>query len=76
MGSGSHMTARDARRLYELIEREGISVWIDGGWAVDAILREQTRDHADLDIALETRFLGRLGDVLAKHGGVLSETKR
>jgi hypothetical protein len=46
----------------------GIKIWIDGGWAVDALLVEQTRSHADLDIALETRFLGRLRDVLAERG--------
>lgn len=54
--------------LYDLLEREGIQLWIDGGWAVDALLGEQTRSHADLDIALETRFLERLRRVLAEHG--------
>lgn len=68
MSSGSHMTAKDAIGLYDLLEREGIKIWIDGGWAVDALLGEQTRSHADLDIALETRFLRRLRDVLAECG--------
>jgi hypothetical protein len=58
--SGSHMSAKDAIALYSLSEKEGIKVWIDGGWAVDALLGRQTRNHADLDIALETRFLERL----------------
>jgi len=39
-----------------------------GGWAVDALLGERTRRHADLDIALETRFLERLRRVLAELG--------
>lgn len=68
MSNGSHMAAKDARGLYDLLEREGIKIWIDGGWAVDALIGEQTREHADLDVALETRFLGRLRDVLAERG--------
>ena len=60
------MSAKDAIRLYELLERESIELWIDGGWAVDALLGEQTRTHADLDIALETRFIDRLRALLAK----------
>jgi lincosamide nucleotidyltransferase A/C/D/E len=59
------MSAKDARGLYDLLERGGIKIWIDGGWAVDAVLCEQTRDHSDLDIALETRFLSRLREVMA-----------
>lgn len=30
----------------------GIDAWVDGGWAVDALLGEQTRPHADLDLAI------------------------
>ena len=62
------MPAQDARRIYELLERAGLEVWIDGGWAVDALLGEPTRTHADLDIALETRWVGRLREVLGERG--------
>jgi lincosamide nucleotidyltransferase A/C/D/E len=62
------MSARDARRLYELLERAGIEVWIDGGWAVDALLGAPTRPHADLDVALEARCVGRLREVLGERG--------
>lgn len=62
------MPATDAARLYRLLEEAGVPVWIDGGWAVDAVLGRQTREHDDLDIALETRFLERLRSVLAEHG--------
>jgi lincosamide nucleotidyltransferase A/C/D/E len=66
--SKSLMTTKDALDLYDLFERQGITIWIDGGWAVDALLGEQTRSHGDLDIALEVRLLGRLRDVLAERG--------
>jgi len=68
MASARRMRARDVLELYELLEREGVKVWIDGGWAVDALLGVQSRTHEDLDIALETRFVGRMRDVLADRG--------
>lgn len=46
------MPAKDAVGLYRLFDRRGITVWIDGGWGVDALLGHQTRKHEDLDVAL------------------------
>jgi len=40
-------------RVLELLTRlavRGIHVWLDGGWAVDALLETQTRPHDDLDL--------------------------
>ncbi len=69
MPIGSCMPAGEAARLYKLLEDAGgITVWIDGGWAVDAVLGQQTREHGDLDIAVEARFLDRLRAVLAREG--------
>ncbi len=62
------MAARDARRLYDWLEEAGVEVWVDGGWAVDALLGAQTRRHADLDLALETRLVERLREVLVERG--------
>jgi len=53
------MTAEDVVRVLDLLEREGIHVWLDGGWGVDALLGEQTRGHADLDIALRHEVVPR-----------------
>ena len=46
------MKPEDVIELYELLIRNGIKVWIDGGWCVDALLGKQTRPHPDLDIAI------------------------
>jgi lincosamide nucleotidyltransferase A/C/D/E len=35
-----------------LVCRRRITVWLDGGWCVDALVGRQTRPHADLDIAV------------------------
>ncbi len=47
------MTAEDVVKVVEGLESEGIAVWLDGGWGVDALVGEQTREHDDLDIAID-----------------------
>lgn len=49
------MTSRDVLALYEQTNGAGITIWIDGGWGVDALLGKQTRAHKDLDIAIERK---------------------
>src|SRR3712207_3691878 len=55
------MDASDALRGVAAMEEAGIRVWLDGGWGVDALAGEQTRDHDDLDsvIALADASLAR-----------------
>ena len=62
------MTASDAADLYRAFDDVGIRIWIDGGWAVDALLGRQTRPHSDLDIAVEQSNLARLRELLAARG--------
>lgn len=50
----------DAGRVVDLLERLtslGIPVWLDGGWAIDALVGRQRRPHDDLDL------VGALADV-------------
>jgi lincosamide nucleotidyltransferase A/C/D/E len=62
------MTAEEVVRILACLEAAGLRVWVDGGWAVDAVAGRQTRPHDDLDLvarleevpALE-RELGTLG---------------
>jgi lincosamide nucleotidyltransferase A/C/D/E len=58
------MTSVDVAELYALLDDSGIRVWVDGGWGVDALLGEQTRPHADLDLAVEWKDVARLRQVL------------
>ncbi|HET7338427.1 MAG TPA: aminoglycoside nucleotidyltransferase [Candidatus Dormibacteraeota bacterium] len=53
----TQMTGRDAAEILGMVERLGVRIWIDGGWAVDALLGRQTRHHADLDIVIEQKDL-------------------
>lgn len=38
--------------IVQLFNQNGIEAILDGGWAVDALLGEQTRPHEDLDLAV------------------------
>jgi lincosamide nucleotidyltransferase A/C/D/E len=62
------MTAEDAAWLMRLFERNGLEVVIDGGWGVDALLGEQTRSHADLDIVIEYQDVRQLRRLLEENG--------
>lgn len=64
----SEMHAESAVDLLRLFEAAGIDVWLDGGWAVDAALGEQTRSHKDLDIILQSTDLPRLREILGARG--------
>ena len=46
------MDARDVVELLDFLEQSGLEIYVDGGWAVDALLGNQTRSHDDLDIAI------------------------
>ena len=53
------MRSEDVVELYRVLHQSGIAIWIDGGWAVDAVVGRQTRSHYDLDIAIEAKALSR-----------------
>ncbi len=67
------MPAEAAVDLLRLFECAGIDVWLDGGWAVDAALGEQTRSHQDLDIIVQTSALPQLRKVLGARGFPIKE---
>ncbi len=44
------MPAEAARALIAALQGRGVAACIGGGWAVDALVGKQTREHSDLDI--------------------------
>ena len=44
------MEADDVLDVLALLRRAGVQVWVGGGWGIDALVGEQTRDHRDLDL--------------------------
>jgi lincosamide nucleotidyltransferase A/C/D/E len=62
------MTSADVVEALGALERYGCPVWIDGGWGVDALVGEQTRDHTDLDLAVNLDELTNVEHALAEIG--------
>ncbi|OQR61542.1 amino acid transporter [Streptomyces maremycinicus] len=44
------MTAGDVLSVLALLRRVDAEAWIGGGWGIDALVGEQTREHRDLDL--------------------------
>lgn len=70
LSQSPEMPAADLVELLKAVANADIPVWLDGGWAVDALLARQTRAHRDADIALQEKHLSRLREVLAERGYV------
>ncbi len=62
------MNSKEVVDIYNTLEQLGIKVWIDGGWSVDALLEEQTREHQDLDIAINQKDVASFLRFLEKEG--------
>jgi len=63
----------DAGRVLDLLAElraNDVAAWLDGGWAVDALLGEQTREHDDLDLVTRLEDSARIEEVLGERGYV------
>ena len=49
------MHEHDIADLLKAAENLGITVWVGGGWGVDALVNAQTRPHNDIDVYIEKR---------------------
>jgi len=65
--------AEDVIRIYRKLSANNIQVWLTGGWGIDALLREQTRPHKDLDIIMLLDDIVRMRELLADAGYGLKE---
>ncbi|MEV7071994.1 nucleotidyltransferase domain-containing protein [Streptomyces sp. NPDC091972] len=44
------MDAEAVLHVLDMLRRAGTEVWVGGGWGIDALVGERTRDHRDLDL--------------------------
>jgi lincosamide nucleotidyltransferase A/C/D/E len=65
------MRAEGVVALMRRLRSEGVVAWLDGGWAVDALLGRQTREHSDVDLVLDRDAVGRVRSMLEADGYVL-----
>ena len=62
------MTGDDVTTILERLDGARIDAWLDGGWAVDALLGEQTRAHEDLDLIVRVTDVPAMRAALAGDG--------
>jgi lincosamide nucleotidyltransferase A/C/D/E len=65
--------AEDVISIYQRLLDNGIQVWLTGGWGIDALLREQTRPHKDLDAIMLLDDVVRMRELLGCDGYGLKE---
>jgi len=65
------MSAADVIEVLELLDADGIGCWLEGGWGVDALLGEQTREHDDVDMVVKLSKVPQMRELLAGHGFTL-----
>jgi lincosamide nucleotidyltransferase A/C/D/E len=61
----------DADRVVGLVAHlasRAIPVWLDGGWAIDALVGRQRRPHDDLDLVAGREDVARIGAALGDRG--------
>ncbi|GAB3023556.1 hypothetical protein GCM10011376_34850 [Nocardioides flavus (ex Wang et al. 2016)] len=47
------MELGEVMRVLDTLEAERVAWWVLGGWGVDALVGHQTREHRDLDLAVD-----------------------
>ena len=62
------MPAEEVLKIIQLFQKHDIEVIIDGGWAVDALLGDQTRPHEDLDLAVFHKDVPLIRTILENRG--------
>lgn len=62
------MEAKDVVEVIQLLEDGNIDVWLDGGWGVDALFEEQTRQHKDVDVIIRVDDMQKMQATLGLQG--------
>ncbi len=63
-----NFSAADVLEFFDLFSSNGIPAWLDGGWGVDAMVREQTRPHRDIDVVVPIDASVQLKSLLLDRG--------
>lgn len=70
------MAANDVIDVMSRLRDAGVKSWLDGGWGVDALLGEQTRDHEDLDLVVQLNAVDVIRHALAGLGYEITTDER
>jgi lincosamide nucleotidyltransferase A/C/D/E len=70
------MSDRDVLEILDARRAAGVRLWIGGGWGIDALIGTQTRDHDDLDLAIDAREEDVAVAILGGRGFEVAEDQR
>jgi lincosamide nucleotidyltransferase A/C/D/E len=62
------MRVGDVTEVLDWLDGAGVRYWVGGGWGVAALAGRQTRQHRDLDLAMDAEDLGTCLQVLGQLG--------
>jgi lincosamide nucleotidyltransferase A/C/D/E len=65
------VSKKDLFKVLDLFDELKISYWLDGGWGVDVLVGKQTREHRDVDINFDSRYLDEVLACLQAIGYVI-----
>jgi len=68
LGGVTTVTPADVVEILGWLRAATVDVWLDGGWGVDALVGEETREHKDLDLIVRDTHEARMREVLTDHG--------
>ena len=71
--------AMSAEALVEILDDlkgAGVHAWLEGGWGVDALLGEQTREHDDLDLVIDRGSVDAAIAALGERGFAMWKDER
>ena len=67
------MQAHDVLEVINQLENVDVSVWLDGGWGVDALVGTQTREHSDVDLVISLDQFALAQQALHSIGSEITE---
>lgn len=54
--------------IIDLLNEMHIQYWVEGGWGIDVLLGEETREHRDIDIDFDSSVEPKLMEKLSELG--------
>lgn len=61
------------KKIFSVASEQKVPLWLDGGWAIDALIGTITRDHSDIDITFASDKKDNFLSILEQLGYILDE---
>ena len=62
------MDAATVVRILTALRTARVDTWLDGGWAIDALVGHETRHHLDLDLVIARDDLPQVRSIAPTSG--------